>query len=189
MSRGKKICILLLVLLLAVCLCLAVRGLTDRNGKIDLKGVLDIDIADIEGIRWQYGDEKISVKKDASGWELEADSEVTLDGSAIDKLAESIADLEASSVITKEEQTDDYGFDNPNAELVVVTETADTTYTFGVLNSVTGEYYLKVTGSDNIFMVAEEFVENFEKGIDDIRASVAEAENDDSTDAENVEEQ
>lgn len=170
MSRTKKLGVLFIILLCAIALYFGARILNQKTENADLTSVMNIKAEDITGLKWTYNDETVELAKSDDVWKYTGDDEFDVDESKITEITNSIADLKATAVITKEEQTEDFGFMDPKNEIVVSTAAADTTYTFGNINDVTNEYYLKISGSENIFMVSQDFMNNFEKNKDDIQA-------------------
>ncbi|MGN0163148.1 MAG: DUF4340 domain-containing protein [Candidatus Ornithomonoglobus sp.] len=170
MTRTRKLCCLFLLLLAAAALCFGARLLSERAEEADLTSVMEIDAEDITGLKWSYDGETVELKKEDGQWRY-ADDGADADGAKIDEIADSIASIKASAVLTREEQTEDYGFDEPEKEVVVSTGTADTTYTFGAVNDVTDEYYLKITGSESIFMVSKDFASCFDKSREAVAAT------------------
>lgn len=174
MTRGKKTGILCAVLAVAIIAYFGVKQITKRAEEADMTSVFNIAAEDITGLKWNYNDETIELEKIDGVWRLTDDSETEIEQSDIEEIVNSIAELKASTVIPKEEQTEDYGLNGSDDTVVVSTETADTTYTFGDVNDVTDEYYLKITGSDNVFTVSKDFRSGFETGRDDILAPTPE---------------
>ncbi|MGN0182806.1 MAG: DUF4340 domain-containing protein [Candidatus Ornithomonoglobus sp.] len=170
MTRTRKLCGLFLLLLAAAALCFGARLLSEREEEADLTSVMEIDAEDITGLKWSYDGETVELKKEDSHWRY-ADDGADADQEKIKELTDSIASLKASALLTREEQTEDYGFDEPEKEVVVSTETADTTYTFGAVNDVTDEYYLRITGSESIFMVSKDFASCFDKSREAVAAT------------------
>lgn len=175
MTRGKKLGVLFCVFAVAVAGCFAAKQFAKRADDIDKTSVMNIKADSITGVDWTYNDKKVSIEKSDGEWKYKdaQNEEDKVDSAKAEDLTKAIADLKASSVLTKEEQEGDYGFDSPKCVIDVTTDTATTTYTVGNTNEITNEYYLKITGSENIFMVNQDFVSNFEKNYDDIKATPA----------------
>ena len=173
MTRGKKLGILCAALVVAAAACFGAKQLTKRTENADMTSVFNIAAEDITGLKWSYDGEDIELEKSDGVWNLTGGSE-EIEQTDIEEIVNGIADLKATAVIPKEEQTEDYGLTGSEDTVVVSTEAADTTYTFGDRNDVTNEYYLKVTGSDNVFVVPQDFKSSFEKSKDDILAPTPE---------------
>lgn len=173
MTRGKKLGILCAALVVAAAACFGAKQLTKRTENADMTSVFNIAAEDITGLKWSYDGEDIELEKSDGVWNLTGGGE-EIEQSDIEEIVNAIADLKATAVIPKEEQTEDYGLTGSEDAVVVSTEAADTTYTFGDRNDVTNEYYLKVTGSDNVFVVPQDFKSSFEKSKDDILAPTPE---------------
>ena len=173
MTRGKKLGILCAALVVAAAACFGAKQLTKRTENADMTSVFNIAAEDITGLKWSYDGEDIELEKSDGVWNLTGGGE-EIEQSDIEEIVNGIADLKATAVIPKEEQTEDYGLTGSEDTVVVSTEAADTTYTFGDRNDVTNEYYLKVTGSDNVFVVPQDFKSSFEKSKDDILAPTPE---------------
>lgn len=173
MTRGKRLGVLCGVLVVAVGACFAAKMIAERSEDADKTSVMNIAAEDITGLSWTYGDNTVSITKDGGTWTYASpeSEEDMVDAADADEMAAAVASLKASAVITPDEQEGDYGFDDPTCELIVKTASADTTYTVGSLNDITNQYYLQITGSENVFTIDTSFADMFEKGYDDIKAT------------------
>lgn len=173
MTRGKKLGILCCVLAVAIVGCIVAKQVAEHSEDADKTSVMNIAAESITGLTWTYNDETVSIVKSGDEWSYETpeNEEDMVDTTDAENMVQAIADLKATAVLTPEEQEGDYGFDSPTCEIIVKTDSADTTYTIGSLNEITNQYYLQVTGSENVFTIDTSFIDMFEKGYDDVKAT------------------
>lgn len=173
MTRGKRLGVLCGILVVAVGACFGAKLISERAEDADKTSVMNIAAEDITGLSWTYNDETVSITKTDGKWSYDSPETEGDDVNDIDanEMAQAIAELKATAVILPEEQAGDYGFDDPTCEIIVKTASADTTYTVGALNEITGQYNLQITGSENVFTIDTSFVNMFEKGYSDVKAT------------------
>ncbi|MGN1082869.1 MAG: hypothetical protein ACI4SJ_04920, partial [Candidatus Avispirillum sp.] len=75
MSRGKKLGILLVVMVVAFAAFFGARKLAERAEDADKTSVMNIAAKDITGLKWTYEDETITLVKTDGKWICEDDSE------------------------------------------------------------------------------------------------------------------
>lgn len=173
MTRGKKLGILCGVLAVAIIGCIAAKQIAEHAEDADTTSVMNIAAESITGLQWTYDGETISIVRSGEEWSYETpeNEEDMVDTADAEEMVQAVADLRATAVLTPEEQEGDYGFDSPTCEIIVKTDTADTTYTIGSLNEITNQYYLQITGSENVFTIDTSFIDMFEKDYDAIKAT------------------
>ena len=173
MTRGKKLGILCGVLAVAIIGCVAAKQIAEHSEDADKTSVMNIAAESITGLQWTYDGETVSIVRSGEEWTYETpeNEEDMVDTVDAEEMVQAVADLKAVAVLTPEEQEGDYGFDSPTCEIIVKTDSADTTYTIGSLNEITNQYYLQITGSENVFTIDTSFMDIFEKSYDDIKAT------------------
>ena len=141
MKRGKKLTILLGVLLAIVAVTLAVSLLKpkDAGNKADEKTtVFTLDAQEVTGLGWDYSDE-ISFTLVDGKWVCDSDAAFPVDKKYLQSMLDALKEVKASKTIQNAGDLDQYGLLYPVCAITV--KTGDTTYNLAIgdQNSMNGQ--------------------------------------------------
>lgn len=155
---GRLLC--LLAALAVLCAGYAVVSrVTQKEAVIETGGsfaVAEISPDEITSIAWQHEGETLSISREDGGeWRLDGIEGFPLRQDLAEEIAENIASLEATHSVTGGADPADYGLDAPEETITVQLGSGDTLdYSMGVLNEITGEYYLRFSKNEAIYTIA-----------------------------------
>ena len=175
MGKGKKLLILLLVVAVLIGGYFAVKHfVTDDDAEPESEsdtvpiGALHAD--DVAEILYVCGDETIDLVKDTDAWRLKDDPDFPVRQAYADTMATDAAELEAVRLVS--ESADDfaqYGLDEPEtAYIFLCTDGSQVTYYIGNYNSFGATYYLNVAGTEKIYLISGDFLDDFGYGLKDL---------------------
>ena len=173
MGKGKKLLILLLVVALLVGGYFAAKQFltddeaSDSEAETERVPIGAMHSDDIAGILYVCGDESIELRRDGDTWRLKADPDFPVKQAYADTMAADAADLEAERLVS--ESADDfaqYGLDAPETAYVFTkTDGTQVTYYIGSYNSFGGTYYMNVAGTEKIYLISGDFLDDFGHGL------------------------
>ena len=176
MGKGKKLLILFLVVAVLVGGYFAARHfLADKDDDEQSVGTESIPLQvmkaeDIRQIEYLFGDEKITLVKQGDTWKLSGDPAFPVDQAIAGAMASDSADLSALRLVSeKAEDFAEYGLSEPDtAYLFTLQDGTQVTYFLGNYNNFGGAYYMNVAGTDQIYLIAGDYVETFDHGLSDL---------------------
>lgn len=176
MKKGKILIILLLIVALLVGGYYAAKhflsgeddGSSESESETIPVGAMQAD--DITDILYVCGDEMIELEKDGETWRLNADRDFPVKQAYADTMAMDAANLEAVRLVSESaEDFAQYGLDEPDTAYVfVLTDGTQVTYYIGNYNSFGSTYYMNVGGTDNIYLISGDFLDDFAHGLQEL---------------------
>lgn len=152
MKRNKKLILLFLVFIVAIISAVSVKKCAPSDE--ELLGAVDFEIkrGDITAISWRYDGEENSFVRADDGWELEGDPAFPANDIMLDSMEGALIGVMSSKPISG--NASDYGI-NENSDSITVTKKdgEKIKMVFGELNDITGEYYMTVNDSDEIYLL------------------------------------
>ena len=175
MSKGKKLLILVLVLAVLVGGYFAVRHFFADEDEDETIGTETVPVQamtadEVQQIEYLYGNEKITLVKQGDTWKLADDPQFPVDQAFAGAMASDSAELSALRLVSENaDNFAEYGLAEPEtAYLFTLTDGSQVTYFIGNYNSFGGAYYMNVAGTDRIYLIAGDYLETFDHGLDDL---------------------
>lgn len=108
--------------------------------------------ADIRGLSWNYGGQTVELvwDKDRAAWVNGEDYACPIDQEAVEPLVEAASGVNALMAIQRVTDYVQYGLETPILSLTVSTADHSVSYEIGN-QTLTGEYYLRVDGTDTVY--------------------------------------
>ena len=171
MGKGKKLAILLAVAVVLLGGYFAAAHFfkdTEETEEADANtvevGALEQD--EIVGIQYNYGDEVITLVKEGDKWLMDGDPDFPVEQAFPDLIASDAAKLTARRLIS--DNPDDfaeYGLDKPTSAYVFTkSDGTQVTYLIGNYNNYGGTYYMNVAGTNEIYLIEGDFLDDFDAG-------------------------
>ena len=174
MKRSGKMILLLLV---AVALCggyLAVQNLSQKEtvAAEDVQiSLLNAEADDVTGLSWETDGAAVTLKKQDGVWRMDGDDAFPVDQDAAQKLAQSVANLTANRRLSGVETLSDYGLEQPTFAVTVTLADGDWhLISQGALNALSGDAYVQVSGSEDVYIVSDAPADAFDLGREDLLA-------------------
>ncbi len=163
MTRGKKLLILLSVLVItAVCVVLVIHFAGGGSDKKSTE-LSVIDTADIQSISWVYNGDTYKLLPDDEGfWYIDGQKELDLESTAVTGMVSLISNFYAQKKVAEDfadEST--YGFDKSELTVTVKTAESEKSFTLGNFNETAGYYYLKSSDSPVLWYVDSQLRSSF----------------------------
>ena len=177
MSKGKKLVLMLLLILVFIVAYFAVTHFLSEDDSVPPAETSDESILidalradDVEKIHYIYGEEDITLSKREGTWFLEGDDKFPVNQVSASELATSAENLMALRLISDTSDCfADYGLAQPSVAYVYTLKDAKTvTFFIGDYNNFSDSYYLNVQGEEKVYLVPASFVALFEKGRTDL---------------------
>lgn len=171
MTRGKKLVLLLGVLLVLMTVTILVMEFApDENAEEEAAvTVFTLDMDQVTGLSWTYEGEEVSLERDAeNNWTYPADDAFPLDQSYPDAMVQALSEIQADRIIEEPEDLSEYGLADPVCSITVQ---ADETrqLAIGDETSLGGQRYLSL-GDGNVYLVDASLLDDFALGLYDIVA-------------------
>lgn len=172
MTRGKKIFVLLLALVILTGVTLLVAHLVpdeDESTAEDTSYIIfSLDPDQVTQLSWTYEDSTVTLTKDEnSNWSYPDDEAFPLDASYPDAMVQALKEVSATKTIESPENLADYGLEE--AACAISVTAGDSTYELriGDETGLGGQRYLSL-GDGNVYLVDADLLEDFSLGLYDI---------------------
>ena len=119
MTRGKKLGILALLLIVLMALTLLVirfAPVTGDEAEETAETVFTLDADQVTSLTWTYAGESITIEKDdESNWSYPADADFPMDATYPDEMVQALTEIQAEKTIEEPEDLDQYGLSDGGA--------------------------------------------------------------------------
>lgn len=173
-KQGRKMLIMVSVLLVFVLANVLVLKLTGSNGQSDGSDrvtVVSIASGKVAGISYRYQDEQVSLTLDDEKiWIWDEDNEFPIEQYRVKKMLSAVSNLVSSQQLLEFEDLKTYGLDDPQCTVTILeTDGKETVIKFGNKNSFNGLYYALV-GDDTqtVHMIDSSIYNTFAKPLLDL---------------------
>ncbi|MBQ7543246.1 MAG: DUF4340 domain-containing protein [Clostridia bacterium] len=176
MDKGKKLLILLAAAIVLIGgYFAAAHFLKDDTGEdtdadAETVPVQAMRSDAVVGVEYICGDETISLVKDGETWKLDADRSFPVKQDIAAKMVDDAAGLSALRLIS--ENPDDfaeYGLSEPETAYVFrLADGSSVIYYLGNYNSFGGSYYMNVAGTDKIYLISGDLLDDFDYDLSDL---------------------
>ncbi len=166
--------------LLAGCLVLAVGGYaltTELVARAEQKEAeasqipfVSVESDDLTALSWSYDGETYALQKNADGtWQWPEDAEFPVNQTTVSYMEYALSDITATRTLEDVTDLTQYGLDDPQS-VISYTTADDTTVEIltGDYNDVSSEYYAQLAGTDTVYLVSGDYMEDFQYAIDDL---------------------
>lgn len=170
MSKQLKqlivICILLVVAIVSY-LCLQNYNAKkdsekEKSAKIKTVKVVNLDKKDVVGFSYVVNNETLSFKKQGKKWICENDTSKKISKSAVETIIESAVDLVAENEVTDLSNEKDFGLDNPENVITLVTKDKTIKINIGNHNDMLKQYYARIDGKKKVYMLSDSIMSTFQ---------------------------
>lgn len=176
MQKQKKQFIILCVILVAFCgIFFGLRAFNKHQDEKKAKEeeaekitAVSLSVDDVTEFSYQYNGAEIAFVKEDDTWYSKDDRERKITQSAISSMLSSAGTVTASQKLEAPENISEYGFDTPLNVIRLKTGDQETTITIGMYNSITSQYYLMVSGDENVYLVENSIYTAFQKSLEDV---------------------
>ena len=174
MKKKKKKTLLWFLIILVVFLgaYFLTTKLNQNDAEKDTSIALDTMSADnIAKLAYTKDGKTYTFTKNAdNAWKYDGDSEFPMDQDFATDMVKAVSELKASRMVTEEKSNfASYGLD-PVTSVVTVYDKDGKSVAFnvGISNSVTGDYYLNIPGTDRVYMVDSFFGKSFSHSLNEM---------------------
>lgn len=176
MGKGKKLLLLVLAVAFLTGGYFAVKhfladdkqDMSDTHEEAIPVNAMQVD--DIQQIEYLFGDEKIVLVREQDKWSLVHDPEFPVKQTLAQAMASLSASLSAVRLVS--DNPDDfaeYGLSEPEtAYLFTLHDGTKVTYFLGNYNSFGSTYYMNVAGTNQIYLISDEYLQAFDHGLSDL---------------------
>ena len=132
----------------------------------DGRTVYTLESEQIERLEFTGKEGKVALVRREDGWKYEADESFPLNERFIETMLEKTSVLKAKSRVVKgRNYFEQYGLNTPSNVIRIDAETEQKVIFLGNINNTTGDSYMYVEGSDQIYSVDATFANLFSTGI------------------------
>lgn len=157
------------VLLLLGCYLFLLKQNQENNNQDDGRIVYKLEKDSINRLEFAGRDGQIILVKEQDGWKYEMDKTFLLNERFIESMLDKTAILRADRLVSQgREHFGEYGLEEPSNVIRVDAGSLQKVIYLGNRNSTTGDCYMSVEGSDQIFTVDSTFPTLFSIGINDM---------------------
>ena len=179
--------ILLVVCILCAAVYFLVRSLDlSESGEEEAAEVTvtDFEAGDVMALT-TGGDYPLNFVKEEGTWYNADDRSVSIQQSMVETLLSYITHITTDTAIAEPEDLSQYGLDEPSMTITATLENGTNVILhIGESNSMTGDYYLQMSGDDTVYTVSPSLVSTFEKTPEDFVEEETETETETETEAE-----
>ncbi|MGN0975703.1 MAG: DUF4340 domain-containing protein [Gemmiger sp.] len=139
----------------AAVLCGALLALRNTPEETEETGVAlcSLNAGDADSLQCSWEGETLSLVRKDGVWQLEADAKLTLDQGKVETLLTGLTGLQAVRELEDTSQKSEFGLEEPVLECTLTAGEDRFSLTVGAENSVTGDSYAQVAGSDAVYTV------------------------------------
>lgn len=170
MSRGKKLIILLICLVVAIIgTVLTLHFLGESKESSQMIVISEYDSASLEKIKWVYNGEMVELIKSDSKWQYSNDENFPLSDTKLTEILSSVSSIKAVRRLTEApEEIQTYGINNPTLRLYVTANGSEHEYDIGSFNEASGYYYMMHTGDSALYYADSSLYTVFSVGAMDL---------------------
>ncbi len=171
MKRGKRVLILLGVLVIAVGAALAASRVKERREEIAVFGetFLSVPADSVTALSFSDGDTSLAFHRDGT-WFWDDDAAFPVDQEKIQSLLEPFEDMPAAFVIGDVDDYGQYGLTEPECTVTLTAGDQTTTVKMGAYSTLDQQRYVDI-GDGKVYLVADDPREDFEKELSDLIAN------------------
>ena len=132
----------------------------------ETQGQVNLTIAnadDVDSFSYIVEGTTYSYTKSGDGWTCDNDVSLKLDADKITTLLDNLKKVTAAEAITDYDSLSDYGLDQPQNTITVTCGDETTTIDIGDYNEMLSEYYIKVSGDENVYLADSTLKDAFSK--------------------------
>lgn len=111
---------------------------------------------------------------EGDAWIYPADAALDIDEDTVAGMLSDLCALTADEKLDDPEDAGEYGFDAPTNVISYTTASGTKTLTLGMENPVTGQYYVKTSDSDDIYLIPATLAMSFGRTLDEMVTEEAE---------------
>lgn len=171
MSRGKKLLLLLGVLVLLAVAAVAVGRLSSEEEEAAMEDsgetVFAVDADSVTALAWTYEGESLSFSRANGGWAYDGDAAFPVDVSYLTAMLGTLAEVRANKTIPDVSDLSQYGLAEPVCAVTVTAGGEGTPLLFGSETGMGGEVYCSV-GDGNVYLVDSYVPGYFSYGLLDV---------------------
>ena len=169
MSRTKKLCILLAVLVVICGITVMVSRSEEKKEKIKNSDeiILAIDSDAVTALSWECNGLELSFHKDADVWKYDGDENFPLSDIAIYEILENFNEFGVSFKIEDPDSIAQYGLSDPVCTVNITTENESYVLNMGGYSTMDSLRYVSI-GDGNVYLASEDPLEAFEVSIEDL---------------------
>ncbi len=184
MKKQKKQFIILGILLLVCCgLFLGLKFYQEKQQEqqqaqeeAEKITVASLSVEEIQEFSYECQGETLSFVKKDGVWYSQADETIAIAQAGITGMLSHFEKVEASQQINAPKDTAQYGFDAPQNVIRLKFNDQELTFTIGMQNQVTSQYYLMVSGDENVYLTDGGMFVAFQRSLEDLKETEPEAE-------------
>lgn len=188
--RKKNIIILVIVFAALIGVYMILNYLTEKSLQRQQQEeedqniqVTDFDADQVTSFSYLYNKEELKFEKQDDQWVCQNEPDTDLDEDAVNSLLDTLGDISTASEITSPEDISEYGFDNLNQKAVInLDDGSSIELSFGAENTISGGYYMQMSGDDNVYLVDSSLVtDTLGSGTDTLKAADTDSSEEEST--------
>ena len=159
MTNGKKLGILagILAILGVAALCVALISPKNKEEAPEITYLVrKIPTEKITELRWDYGGEEITLRRENSDgeWKLPGRAEISVEQGIVKEMLAAVAEVSAFRRLENVENLAQYGLSPANLTVTVVAG-EETTFLIGNENGAAGGFYLQVAGEEAVVYLSD----------------------------------
>ncbi|MEG0961709.1 MAG: DUF4340 domain-containing protein [Lachnospiraceae bacterium] len=131
---------------------------------------IKVDSKKVNAFSYQIEGTELTFEKQEDIWYYQPDHNIKIDQNSMTSMLSSVNKLTTTQKLTKGSNPDEYGFQNPQNVLTFETDQGTYTVTLGMKNEVTGQYYVKNSESDTIYLIDTDLNTTFSKTVEQVTA-------------------
>lgn len=125
----------------------------------------------IDEFSYRYNGQDITFRKSDGTWYYKEDTSISIDQEQLASMLDTLASVTALQEITEPEDISQYGFSNPLSVITVKSDDETITFTVGMYNEITGQYYFMTSLSDSVYLIDGNFYSTFLVSVEDLTAT------------------
>lgn len=166
-KQKKQFIVVLAALVLLIAAYFAVNSYVKKEQKKEEEeaqiSVAKVDSDKIDTFSYTVEGTTYEFKKEDENWVCESDTSIELDSDSVTDMLGNLNDVQAEEELTDYDDLADYGLDDPQNQITVHMGEDQKTFSIGDYNDMVGNYYLKVDGDDNVYLIDSGLKDAFSK--------------------------
>ncbi|MGN0343106.1 MAG: DUF4340 domain-containing protein [Roseburia sp.] len=172
MRKQKKQFVILLILLV-ICVAALVFLMLYNKHQEELEeaenatiSLVPVEPEEIQAFSYYYGDDLLEFRRKDDTWYYTEDESVELDQGTMGKMLESMTGIVAAQELEEPAELSEYGLDEPSNTITIMTEDGAYVVLTGSSNGITGQYYIKLSNSDQVYLTDTDYNSAFQVGLE-----------------------
>lgn len=174
MKKQKKQFVIMLALLVVCVAAFVVLTIYNKkqeqleNKENDTIALVDVAAEDIFAFSYYFNGTPLEFRKEDDNWFYASDKTLVLKQDSMENMLNSLVEIEAVKELEDPAELSEYGLDEPNNTITIMTQDKAYVVLVGKTNGITGQHYIKLDYADEVYLTDTDYDMIFQVSLDEL---------------------